>query len=57
MAWRGDMECFIMEVASYNFLHDKTSKEYKHTEIKIRVNYIIMNSGAPENQSIFSKTF
>ena len=34
MASQGDTECFVMEVASYNFLHDKTLKEYKNTEMK-----------------------
>ena len=32
-ASRGDMECFMMEDGSYNFLYDKTMKEYKNTEM------------------------
>ena len=31
---RGNMERFIVEVAFYNFLYDKTSKENKNTEMK-----------------------
>ena len=57
MALRGNMECFIMEVALYNFLYDKTSKEYKNTEMKICVNYIIMNIGNPENKGVLVKNF
>ena len=34
MALRGDMDRFIMEFASYNLLYDKSSKEYKNTEMK-----------------------
>ena len=34
MASRVDIERFIMEVASYHFLYDKTSKEYRDTEMK-----------------------
>ena len=34
MASRGDMEYFDMKGASYNFLYDKTSKEYKNFEMK-----------------------
>ena len=55
MALRGDIECFIMKVASHNFLYDKTSKEYKNTEMKICVNYIIMNIGTPENNGVISE--
>ena len=56
MASRGDIECFIIEVASYNFLLcDKASKEYKSTEMKICVNYILMNIGTAENKGVISK--
>ena len=39
------MECFIMEFASYNFLYDRISKEYKNTAMKICENYIVMSIG------------
>ena len=55
MASRDGMECFIREIAAYNFLYDKTSKEYKNTEMKLCVNYITMNIGTPENKSVISK--
>ena len=48
---------FIMEIASYNLLYDKTSKEYKNTEMKICVNYIVTIIGTPENKGVISKTF
>ena len=49
------MKCFVMEVASYNFLYGKTSKEYKNTKMKICVKYIIMNTSTPENKGIINK--
>ena len=55
MASRGNVESFIMEVASYNFLYGKTSKEYKNTKMKICVKYIIMNTSTPENKGIINK--
>ena len=55
MASRGNVESFIMEVASYNFLYDKISNEYKNTEMKICVNYIVMNTSTTENKSVISK--
>ena len=57
MASQGNMGYFIMEVASYNFLYNKTSKEYKNTEIKICINYIIMIIGSPEYKDVISKNF
>ena len=55
MSSQDDMECFVKKVASYNFLCDKISKEYKNTEMKICVHCIIMNIGIAENKGVVSK--
>ena len=44
-----------MDVASCNFLCDKTSKEYENTEMKICINYILTNTGTPENKDVIRK--
>ena len=55
MSSRGDMVCFIMDVASYIFVYNKTSKESKNTEMKVCVNYIIINIDTSENKGVISK--
>ena len=55
MPSQDDMECFVTEAAAYNFLYDKTSKEYKNTEMMTCVYNIIMNIGVTENKSVVSK--
>ena len=56
MASRGDMKWFIMEVTAYNFFYTtKPQKNVKKIEMKICVNYIIMNIGTSKTKDVINK--